>query len=384
MKLALRSIWITWIVLISILKHKKMKKKTIIILSIILFFIVLIGLAVYGVIWYVNETGPVSSRDSEIKVTIPNGKSSSEIGGILNASGLIKNWRAYKIYIKMNKINDMKAGDYVLNENMSLSKIVAILEKGPDASQRTVNITFLEGKNMRWIAKTIANNTNNTEDDVYNTLKNEQYLDGLIKKYWFLSDDIKNENIYYSLEGYLFPDTYNFKKDASVQDIFEVMLNRMEQKLDEYKSQITGLNISVHRLITVASIVELEASNVLDRPDIASVIYNRIKNNMSIGSDVTTYYAIKVDMGERDLKQSELDAYNPYNTRGPNMRGKLPVGPICNPGIDSIKAALNPSTTDYLYFVADKNGKVYFAKTDSEHNSIIQQLKSQGLWYSYE
>lgn len=384
MKLALRSIWITWIVLISILKHKKMKKKTIIILSIILFFIVLIGLAVYGVIWYVNETGPVSSRDSEIKVTIPNGKSSSEIGGILNASGLIKNWRAYKIYIKMNKINDMKAGDYVLNENMSLSKIVAILEKGPDASQRTVNITFLEGKNMRWIAKTIANNTNNTEDDVYNTLKNEQYLDGLIKKYWFLSDNIKNENIYYSLEGYLFPDTYNFKKDASVQDIFEVMLNRMEQKLDEYKSQITGLNISVHRLITVASIVELEASNVLDRPDIASVIYNRIKNNMSIGSDVTTYYAIKVDMGERDLKQSELDAYNPYNTRGPNMRGKLPVGPICNPGIDSIKAALNPSTTDYLYFVADKNGKVYFAKTDSEHNSIIQQLKSQGLWYSYE
>jgi UPF0755 protein len=158
----------------------------------------------------------------------------------------------------------------------------------------------------------------------------------------------------------------------------------MEQKLDEYKSQITGLNISVHRLITVASIVELEASNVLDRPDIASVIYNRIKNNMSIGSDVTTYYAIKVDMGERDLKQSELDAYNPYNTRGPNMRGKLPVGPICNPGIDSIKAALNPSTTDYLYFVADKNGKVYFAKTDSEHNSIIQKLKSQGLWYSYE
>lgn len=384
MKLALRSIWITWIVLISILKHKKMKKKTIIILSIILFFIVIICLAVYGVIWYVNETGPVSSRDSEIKVTIPNGKSSSEIGGILNASGLIKNWRAYKIYIKMNKINDMKAGDYVLNENMSLSKIVAILEKGPDASQRTVNITFLEGKNMRWIAKTIANNTNNTEDDVYNTLKNEQYLDGLIKKYWFLSDDIKNENIYYSLEGYLFPDTYNFKKDASVQDIFEVMLNRMEQKLDEYKSQITGLNISVHRLITVSSIVELEASNVLDRPDIASVIYNRIKNNMSIGSDVTTYYAIKVDMGERDLKQSELDAYNPYNTRGPNMRGKLPVGPICNPGIDSIKAALNPSTTDYLYFVADKNGKVYFAKTDSEHNSIIQQLKSQGLWYSYE
>ena len=361
-----------------------MKKKTIVILSIIIFFIVVIVLAVFGVIWYVNETGPISSQSGEVKVTIPSGTSSSEIGSILNTSGLIKNWRAYKIYIKLNNINDMKAGDYVLNKNMSLSKIVATLEKGPDASQRTVNITFLEGKNMRWIAKTIANNTSNTEDDVYNTLKNEQYLNSIINKYWFLSDDIKNENIYYSLEGYLFPDTYNFKKDASVEDIFEVMLNRMEQKLDDYKSEITGLNISVHRLITVASIVELEASNVLDRPEVASVIYNRLKNNMSIGSDVTTYYAIKVDMGERDLKQSELNAYNPYNTRGPNMNGKLPVGPICNPSIDSIKAALNPCTTDYLYFVADKNGKIYFAKTESEHNSIIQQLKSQGLWYSYE
>ena len=141
---------------------------------------------------------------------------------------------------------------------------------------------------------------------------------------------------------------------------------------------------TLFKILTIASIIETESMNSEGRKDVASVIYNRLDREMAIQSDVTTYYAIKVDIGERDLKQSELDAYNPYNTRGPNMRGKLPVGPICNPGIDSIKAALNPSTTDYLYFVADKNGKVYFAKTDSEHNSIIQQLKSQGLWYSYE
>lgn len=361
-----------------------MKKKTIITIIIVAVLLILIGLIIGAVTWYVNETSAVSDSSEEVDVTIPKGENATNIGTILEEAKVIKNLNAYKIYIKINKISDMKAGDYTLNKNMPLSQIVATLEKGPDSSKTTVNITFLEGKNMRWIAKTIAANTENTEEDVYNTLKDEEYLDKLISKYWFLTDDIKNANIYYSLEGYLFPDTYNFKKDASVEDIFEIMLNRMEEKLDQYKSEISGLNISVHRLITVASIVELESSNVLDRPDVASVIYNRIKNNMSIGSDVTTYYAIKVDVGERDLKQSELNTYNPYNTRGPNMNGKLPIGPICSPSMDSIKAALSPSSTDYLYFVADKNGKLYFAKTESEHNAIISQLKSQGLWYTYE
>ena len=104
---------------------------------------------------------------------------------------------------------------------------------------------------------------------------------------------------------------------------------------------------------------------------------------MSLGSDVTTYYAIKVDMSERDLYQSELNKYNPYNTRGPRMEGKLPVGPISTVSIQSIEAALDPEETDYLYFVADKNGKIYFGKTVEEHNKNIQTLQNQGLWYTY-
>ena len=105
---------------------------------------------------------------------------------------------------------------------------------------------------------------------------------------------------------------------------------------------------------------------------------------MSIGSDVTTYYAIKVDMGERDLYTKEINTYNPYNTRGPNMEGKLPVGPISTVSETSIKAALNPTKTDYLYFVADSNGKVYFGKTYQEHQENINNLKNQNLWYQYE
>ena len=104
---------------------------------------------------------------------------------------------------------------------------------------------------------------------------------------------------------------------------------------------------------------------------------------MEIGSDVTTYYGIKVDMSERDLYQSEINETNAYNTRSQAMKGKLPAGPMSTVSINSIEAALHPKETDYLYFVADKNGKVYFAKTISEHNQNISTLKSQGLWYTY-
>jgi UPF0755 protein len=127
----------------------------------------------------------------------------------------------------------------------------------------------------------------------------------------------------------------------------------------------------------------MESMNDEGRKDVSSVIYNRLNQGMAIQSDVTTYYAFKVDMGERDLYQKELDKYNPYNTRGPNMEGKLPIGPISSVSKTSIEAAIEPNNTDYLFFVADKSGKVYFSKTVAEHNQIIRELKTKGLWFEY-
>ena len=135
--------------------------------------------------------------------------------------------------------------------------------------------------------------------------------------------------------------------------------------------------------MTVASIVELEGNNAENRAKIARVIYNRLDQNMSLGSDVTTYYAIRVDMGERDLYAKEINTYNAYNTRGPNMEGKLPVGPIASVSEESIVAALNPAQGDFLYFVADKNGDIYFTKTYEEHQEMIATLRKKGLWYEY-
>ena len=123
--------------------------------------------------------------------------------------------------------------------------------------------------------------------------------------------------------------------------------------------------------------------NNSDRKNVASVFYNRLDLGMSLGSDVTTYYAVKTDMGDRDLYQAEIDRYNAYNTRGPNMEGKLPIGPISSIGRASIEAAIEPSDTDYLFFVADKNGKLYFTKTNSEHIQVVNNLQSTGMWYEY-
>lgn len=129
--------------------------------------------------------------------------------------------------------------------------------------------------------------------------------------------------------------------------------------------------------------VESEGVTLEDRKNIAGVFINRLNKGMSLGSDVTTYYAAKVDMGERDLYMSEINSDNKYNTRSSKNAGKLPVGPICNPSKEAIEASLNYTQNDYLYFVADKNMKVYFTKTDSEHNKKIQELKNSGLWYEY-
>jgi len=243
-----------------------------------------------------------------------------------------------------------------------------------------ISITFVEGKNMRWIATKIANSTNNSEQDVYNLLKNEEYLNSLIDEYWFITDEIKNKDIYYPLEGYLFPDTYSFDgMDVTVETIFKSMLDKMDSVLTKCGAK----NKNVHDVLSLASIVELEGLDANSRKTIASVFYNRLDTNMSLGSDVTTYYAYKVDIGERDLTTTELYTYNPYNTRGPQMFGKLPVGPIASPSKSSIEAAINPANSDYLYFVADKNGRVYFASTLTEHEHIIQDLKNKDLWYVY-
>lgn len=341
--------------------------------------IIVVGCTIYKI-----NIGPVS-KNSELKeIEINTGDTYLSIASKLKENNLIRSEFFYKLYVKLMKPDGLEKGKYSLSEDMGVEKILEVLGSGSDVNSDNISITFVEGKNMRHIAKLIAQNTNNTEEDVYKLLTDTNYLDSLINNYWFLTDEIKNPNIYYSLEGYLFPDTYQFRdKDVTVKEIFETLLNELDKKLTPYKTDIESSPYTVHQLLTLASIVELEGVNKADRFDVAGVFYNRLNAGWSLGSDVTTYYAIKVDMSERDLYKTEIDDCNYYNTRPSCMAGKLPIGPICNPSIESIEAVLKPNNHNYYYFVADKNKKTYFTKTFDEHNQTIAALKSQGLWYEF-
>ena len=335
------------------------------------------------IIIYNYNLSSVSNKKEEVMFNVEDGDTYSSLATTLKKVQLIKSEFFYKLYIKIHNPKNLQVGTYYLNKNMNVKKIVETLNKGPHSSGKYVNITFKEGINMRSIARMIGNNTNISEEEVYKTLKDENYLNKVIKKYWFLDDVIKNDKIYYSLEGYLFPDTYEVNINGEVTDIFDAMLNNMEKKLEPYKDQILNSKYSVHEILTLASIVEMEAANSDDRAGVAGVFINRLNNGWSLGSDVTTYYGIKVDVSERDLYQSEIETFNDYNTRHAKMAGKLPIGPICIPSIDSIKAAISPTSHNYYYFVADKNKKTYFFKTYNEHINKINELKRNGLWYEY-
>jgi len=365
------------------LRNKKKSRMT----KITIIIIAAIGLLIVsGLMWYNMSIMPVNKNDdSKVEVVIPYGTGMKSVGKILKENDIIKSELAFNIYAKVNNVSDLQAGTYDLKRSMGLKDITDTLKTGKVYDPEQINITYIEGKNINWLAKLIEEKTNNTKEDVYNLLKDEEYIDSLIAKYWFLDNVIKNSDIYYPLEGYLFPDTYTLKnEDATVKEIFEVMLDQTGKILSGYKQDIENSKYSVHEILSIASMIETEARNDEGRSGVSSVIYNRLELGMALQIDATTYYAFKVEIGERNLYMKELNTYNPYNTRGPNMEGKLPVGPISSVGKASIEAAVYPDDTDYLFYASDKNFKIYFSKTYSEHSKIVSELESQGLWHQYD
>lgn len=357
---------------------RKLKKKFKIIL--VLVAILLIGIAtLLGTYCYFKS--PVSNDKKEVSIVIENGSTISDIAALLKKEGLIKDENFFKLYVKLKKVSNVYAAKYYFSPSMNLDEIINTLNEG-GYNENEISITFKEGINMRGIAKLIKENTSNSEDDVYKKLKDEKYLNSIIEKYWFLTDDIKNSKIYYSLEGYLFPDTYRFNsKDVTVEEIFNKMLDQMKKELNKYKKQIENSKYSVHELITLASITQSEGYNEDDFKNIVSVFYNRLKTGMALGSCVTSYYGVKKDMTD-ELLQKDIDASNPYNTRG-NNPVSFPVGPISMPGAKALDATLDPIETSYYFFVSDKNNKLYFTKTLNEHERMITKLQNEGLWLEW-
>lgn len=377
----------------SDLFEKKKKKRVFPIILLIILAILLI-LGAYFFMEYNKMIKPMATKENaqDIKFEVKKGDTLNDVSEELEKVGLIRDKEFFKLYWKLNKISDFKSGKYKISTSADVKEIVDILNQGKVDTERIV-LTIIEGSNMQSIAKKVAQITETTEKDFFEYMTDEKFLNELIEKYWFLTDEIKNKDIYYALEGYLFPETYFFTpQDATIKNVIYTMLDQMEKELAEYKplyvdrdgNMLHSEKYTIGQRLALASVVEKEANSKEDKKNVAGLFYNRLKLNMSLGSDVTTYYAIKVNLYERDLTINELNMENKYNTRGPNMQGKLPIGPICSPSREAIQAAFKPNKIDAIFFVSDKDGKLYFSKTLSEHDAIIDKLKAENKWHVYK
>lgn len=355
----------------------KKRIKTSIKIILVLVIIILGIVAFYGY----NLSSVSNEKNNEIvEFKINKGDTVEVILNNLKDNNIIKSILFTKIYLKLNKLSNLQAGTYNLDNSNTTNEIIDKLLKGKVVNKDEIKITFPEGKNIRGIAKIISDNTNNNEDDVFDLLKDEEYIDSIITKYWFVKEDIKNKDIYYPLEGYLAMNTYIFKdKDVTVKEIFTKMLDQMDIMLTKYKKDIDKLDFSIHQLLTFASIVQSEGIDLKSMNTIAGVFYNRLEKNIPFQSCVTACYGTKED--ECIPKNVATLDLNPYNTYPSSMAGKLPIGPVSSFGEDALKAAIFPEETKNLFFISDINNNLYFSETDQQHVKKKAELEKAGIFF---
>lgn len=363
-------------------KRSKFGVNRIVLIVLGIFIFILLGVVIASD-YYLS---PVDKKNDEIvKFEISNGTGKNAIADKLEEAGLIRSANVFKIYIKLNIGKELYAGTFNLSKSMNVKEIIEVLGDSKNSLENEViTVQFIEGKRLTDYAKVIESNFGYSVDEVISFVDSDEFVDKMIKNYDFITEEVKQEGIYHPLEGYLFADTYDFRKNASIEEIITKMISTMGKKLDIYKDDINLSKYSVHELLTLASIVELEGASSDDRAGVAGVFYNRVEAGWTLGSDATTYYAVGKDFS-KDLSKSNLKSCNKYNTRSENTCSftGLPIGPIDSPSLNSINAVMEPTEHNYYYFVADKYKKTYFASTYKEHTQIVSSLKSEGLWYEY-
>ena len=311
-------------------------------------------------------------EDTQIEVVIPENAQLSEISDILSEEGVISQPLTFQIYAKLRKMADsFQPGTYLLNSNMSYDEIMLALKNATNVTE-TVRLTFPEGMTLYEIAQMLEENGVCDAEAFIDVLQTGDFDYEFIQM--LPDDDLR----FYRLEGYIFPDTYDFfigEKPISVARKF----------LDAFNSRVTSdlydrmrdLNMTLDEAITLASIIQEEASSTEEMYMVSSVFHNRLERaefpSRMLQSDVTVYYVENFIKPRLDIEnQAMYDAYNTYACVG------LPVGPICSPGLDAIDAALYPDSSDYFYFLTDKNGKYYYAQTLEEHNQNEWEAEQVG------
>lgn len=343
--------------------------KRLIIIILILILMVIGSLALY----FNSCLKPVSNISEKVNFTIESNTSSRQVLSNLKNEGIIKEDRLTYFYVRFFHPSSFKAGEYELDKSMSFNEIIDYLSSSKNAIQNTVTITFKEGEWLKHYASKLAEVTNVSYDELMNYWNDEEVLKGFMNEYPFLTEDIFNDEIRYPLEGYLFPDTYEFYRETSPEAITKRFLDHTLNIYNAYLNEFNNNSLSIHEIFTLASIVQYEANNYDDMTKVASVFYNRMEEGMPLQSSVTVCYAMDIEKGG-DWRDCEYNPNydSPYNTY---MINGLTPGPILNPGEEAIKAVLNPAKTDYLYFMADvcNDGQVYYSSDYQTHQKYIDK-----------
>ncbi len=340
-----------------ILKKFKPSKLKIAFILINILFILCIACASYfyfEITTFLNN--PFSASSSEKIFTIKPGQSLTAIAKNLEKEKLITNQTYFKLFVRYKKSGkNVQAGEYLLSGSKSPVQILDILLKG---KVKLYRITIPEGLNIKDTALLV---------EKASLCKSEEFIELCKNRSFIISLDIKST----SLEGYLYPDTYFFPKNASCKKIISTMISHFKKVFhSEWESRSKELGYSIHEIVTLASIIEKETGDASERPLISSVFHNRLKKNMRLESDPTVIYGIKNFDG--NIKRKHLKMLTPYNTY--QIKG-LPMGPIANPGAKAIEAALFPVQSDYLFFVSKKDTTHKFSKTIQEHNAAVRKYQ---------
>lgn len=321
-------------------------------------------LAVYA-LHVANDALALMKPSSDLSVKIEKGSTVGRIARELKDAGLIEYRWAFVLFAKVTgNADSFQYGTYVLNTDMDYLELVTNLQK--TASFRaTVTVMIPEGAELREIIATLDEKNVCTAEELWDAVENHPF------DYDFLQNLPEREN---RLEGYLFPDTYEFFEQSDAVTVLTKFLDNFEVKFSqELRDRAEEIGMSIDEVVTLASVIEREAASDEDRATVSSVFHNRLNSTQYplLQSCATVQYVLQ----ERKpvLTYDDIKIDSPYNTY---LYEGLPIGPIASPGLASIKAALYPETTDYYFFVVTADGTHIFSKTLAEHNAAVKQANS--------
>jgi UPF0755 protein len=334
--------------------------------------IALAGIVLGGAIYVYHALKPMPESADVIRIDIPPGTDSAEIAQLLQKNGLIRNATMMTYYLKLTKQGShFQAGTYEMSPGIKIGEIIEKLNNGQIVKEETMKFTVPEGYTVQQIA-----------DKLYQQfgIDPKTFLEMADQSREFTAKSIAeipdNPAIKHRLEGYFFPETYEWKKNASIKEIIDRMLVELDRKLSElppdWPETLRSRQLGLHQLLTIASMIEREVALDEERPIVAGIIYNRLRQGMHLQVDATVQYVFEKQ--KERLYEKDLQVESPYNTY---LHAGLPPGPIASPSLASIRAALYPAETKYLFYVTKKDGSKehLFAETYEEHQKNIAASK---------